>query len=225
MTPAASIEPRIEHVVVLMLENRSFDHMLGFLPHPDPTFIGLQAGGYHNVAADGSIFPATNDGEPGDAAPDHSHAGVLEQVSGYGDVTTNGGFIRSYASTPGNAAAGPRVMRCLDSITRLPVLARLATEFAVCDSWFSSVPGERGAFGTCGGSAPPGWTDYSGANARSRTGSSCRRSKRMYVPTTCPRTRSSSRPICACRARPEKPTASILITTAPTPPTSTPGSG
>jgi phospholipase C len=26
----------IEHVVVLMLENRSFDHLLGYVPHPDP---------------------------------------------------------------------------------------------------------------------------------------------------------------------------------------------
>ena len=34
----------IEHVVVLMLENRSFDHLLGFLDHPDPRFEGLLHG-------------------------------------------------------------------------------------------------------------------------------------------------------------------------------------
>jgi phospholipase C len=31
----------IAHVVVLMLENRSYDHLLGYVPHPDPAFDGL----------------------------------------------------------------------------------------------------------------------------------------------------------------------------------------
>jgi phospholipase C len=137
-----SVDPRIEHVVVLMLENRSFDHMLGFLPHADQSFRGLQAGGFHNMSADGVAIPATNDGDPSDAAPDHSHAGVLEQISGYGDVPANGGFVRSYASASGDPAAGVKVMLCLDSLRRCPVLAQLAKEFAVCDAWFSSVPGE-----------------------------------------------------------------------------------
>jgi hypothetical protein len=35
----------IEHVVVLCLENRSFDQMLGFLDHLDPKFGGLLHGG------------------------------------------------------------------------------------------------------------------------------------------------------------------------------------
>ena len=33
----------IEHVVVLMYENRSFDHMLGLLDHPDPAFPRIRA--------------------------------------------------------------------------------------------------------------------------------------------------------------------------------------
>jgi phospholipase C len=137
-----STDPRIKHVVVLMLENRSFDHMLGFLPHADPTFDGLRAGGFHNIAADGSLVRATSDGEPGEAAPDHSHAGVLEQIAGFGDVPANGGFVRSYASVAGDAMTGAKVMRCLDSERSCAVLAQLAQEFAVCDAWFSSVPGE-----------------------------------------------------------------------------------
>ncbi|MGE5765084.1 MAG: alkaline phosphatase family protein, partial [Mycobacterium leprae] len=31
----------VDHVVVLVLENRSFDHMLGYLEHPSPAFDGL----------------------------------------------------------------------------------------------------------------------------------------------------------------------------------------
>jgi phospholipase C len=33
-------------------------------------------------------------------------------------------------------------MRCLDPRRHAPVLAYLAEQFAVCDMWFSSVPGE-----------------------------------------------------------------------------------
>jgi len=40
-------QERIEHIIVLMMENRSFDHLLGFLPHPDPDYPGL-GGGEHS---------------------------------------------------------------------------------------------------------------------------------------------------------------------------------
>ncbi len=40
MVPASALtgdeSSRLAHVVVLMLENRSFDHVLGFLDHPRP---------------------------------------------------------------------------------------------------------------------------------------------------------------------------------------------
>jgi phospholipase C len=136
-----SVEPRIEHVVVLMLENRSFDHLLGFLSHTDPSFNGLQAG-FHNVSSAGVSIPVTREGDPGDAAPDHSHAGVLLQLSGFGDIAAMGGFVRSYESLSGDPSSAAKVMGCLDPYRHAPVLAHLAEQFAVCDSWFSSVPGE-----------------------------------------------------------------------------------
>ena len=137
----SSTDPRIEHVIVLMLENRSFDHMLGFLSHTDPTFAGLGAGGHHNVSTSGEAIQATNDGQPDLADPDHSHDGVDLQLEGYGDVPFNGGFVRSYEQRA-NQNDARRVMQCLDPESRCPVLAKLAKEFAVCDAWFSSVPGE-----------------------------------------------------------------------------------
>ena len=95
----SSTEPRIEHVVVLMLENRSFDHMLGFLPHPDATFAGLGPRTHQNVGASGVPIWATNDGRPDTADPDHSNAGVLAQIAGFADVPEMGGFVRSYEGT------------------------------------------------------------------------------------------------------------------------------
>ncbi len=146
-----SRSPRIEHVVVLMLENRSFDHLLGFLNHSDPAFDGLRPASHHNDDSHGAHIPATDDGVPSGLDPDHSHEGALRQLASFGDVAHNGGFVHDYeewiAQQPKDkawvkhASAGD-VMRGLDSRTRCPVLATLALEFAVCQRWFSSVPGE-----------------------------------------------------------------------------------
>ena len=137
----ATSEERIEHVIVLMLENRSFDHMLGYLDHPDKKLDGLRFGTYYNESKSNQRFDVSPTGRPDLADPDHSHGGVLMQLGGFGDVPPNGGFVRSYEAHQGPAAAGA-VMQCLDPNRYCPVLAQLATEFAVCDAWFCSVPGE-----------------------------------------------------------------------------------
>ncbi|HKR70513.1 MAG TPA: alkaline phosphatase family protein [Streptosporangiaceae bacterium] len=166
----------IEHVVVLCLENRSFDHMLGFLQHPSNDFNGLLQGGpYTNMGWDGhSRVPVTAKAKrvlP--FGPDHSHDAVMEQLSvkGRGPArrATNDGFVTSYerkarglapaqlggvlgpvlnsmqqrkqAAAPKAKGRGPLVMLCQDP-DQVPVLSKLALEFAVCDQWFCSVPGE-----------------------------------------------------------------------------------
>src|SRR5215468_2341371 len=49
-------DPRIRHIVVLMLENRSFDHMLGLLTPEIPGLRGVAAGQYVNEGADGARY-------------------------------------------------------------------------------------------------------------------------------------------------------------------------
>src|SRR5205823_14763777 len=46
-------------------------------------------------------------------------------------------------SAPGDkpSAQPDRIMRCFDTARQLPVLYQLASEFALCDQWFSSLPG------------------------------------------------------------------------------------
>ena len=165
----------IDHVVVLVLENRSFDHMLGFLRHPDRRFEGLAGSGpYDNPGWDGgprvAATPAAKAVLP--FGPDHSHDAVMAQLgatgSGAGRTVTNQGFVSSYErkgrglaqATFGGFLAplirllgiggkpavvvegrGPLVMLC-QAPDQVPVLSRLALEFAVCDHWFCSVPGE-----------------------------------------------------------------------------------
>src|SRR5674536_10005 len=68
---------KIDHVIALVLENRSFDHLLGYLDHSQAErFDGLRQGGpYTNPGwANGPAVPASSTGKrvlPVD--PDHSH--------------------------------------------------------------------------------------------------------------------------------------------------------
>jgi phospholipase C len=48
---------------------------------------------------------------------------------------------RKQESAPAASGRGPLVMLCQDP-AQVPVLSRLALDFAVCDQWFCSVPGE-----------------------------------------------------------------------------------
>lgn len=165
----------IEHVVVLCLENRSFDHMLGYLEHPDPRFEGLRGDGpYDNVGWDGGPRIAATDQAKRvlPVGPDHSHDAVMEQLGLANNKKprhpTNQGFVTSYercgrglAARPIGGFLGPLVGRLFGAkpggpVTvgrgplamlaqapeQVPVLATLALEFAVCDHWFCSVPGE-----------------------------------------------------------------------------------
>jgi phospholipase C len=159
----------IQHVVVLVLENRSFDHMLGLLDHPNPDFDGLRGRHSNPAWPQGEEVVASGGAKavlPVD--PDHSHDAVMEQLALRGGRPTNQGFVASYEkkgqgiSSPsfggllaplvnwwkGRGAApksivgrGPLIMRCQEP-ERVPVLSRLALEYAVCTRWFCSVPGE-----------------------------------------------------------------------------------
>ncbi|HEX4754612.1 MAG TPA: alkaline phosphatase family protein [Candidatus Dormibacteraeota bacterium] len=102
MNPRAAVpgqEHAIEHVIVVALENRSFDHMLGFLDHPDPAFERLtQDGRYANPGWDGGpLVPTSPNAEPVlPIGPDHSHDGVIEQLGlDAGGQPTNQGFVTS----------------------------------------------------------------------------------------------------------------------------------
>src|SRR5262245_66596570 len=59
---AEKSDPRIRHIVVLMLENRSFDHMLGLLAPEVPGLGGVSLGEYGNVGIGGARYALT-DGE------------------------------------------------------------------------------------------------------------------------------------------------------------------
>jgi len=147
--------PPIEHVFVLMLENRSFDHMLGFsgITGTDPvtgkpTSLAGLTGDESNAYA-GVSYPVTEGADwsmPRD--PNHELQDTVVQLCGpakrfvkgqpYPPID-NSGFVVEWAAAGGFAQPG-EIMKCY-AADQLPVLNALAREFAVCDGWHSSMPG------------------------------------------------------------------------------------
>src|SRR6266481_929001 len=146
----------IKHIFVLMLENRSFDHMLGFsgitgtdAKTGQPTAIEGMTGSESNQVGDQVYGVVTGAADVMGTGPAHNFLDVLEQLCGadatytsgqaYPTQITNSGFASSYESLAGPGSGG-EAMKCFAS-DRLPVLNALAREFVVCDHWFSSMPG------------------------------------------------------------------------------------
>lgn len=153
---AGTGQAQIEHVVVLMLENRSFDHMLGFLAPNDTRYEQLDPDAHYNLVdpkdPTSHKIGVSADGIPAlPVDPDHSHEGALQQLGYFpGSPGPNSGFVANYRRKAGRevVSAGERagvdvgsiVMRCLTP-EKVPALSTLAREFALCTRWFSSVPG------------------------------------------------------------------------------------
>ena len=132
---------KVEHIVVLMLENRSFDHMLGYLSlegaRSDIDGLRAEFANEHN----GRRYPIYHLDTTAIADdPDHSAASVDLQIGG----GAMNGFVTSFADTlarRGIKDGDPARVMGYYSAPDVPVYDHLAREFAVCDRWFSSVPG------------------------------------------------------------------------------------
>lgn len=150
-TAAGAGADNIEHVVVLMLENRSFDQMLGGMRRINDKVEGVKLNGepYINDAGDGRVIAQKPVAEyvVGNMRDlDHEHQATLEQLGS--DAKPMSGFVKSYLKRYPEASAAEleQVMAYFPfdknpSGDKLPALHTLARHFAVCDHWFSSMPG------------------------------------------------------------------------------------
>jgi phospholipase C len=163
----STILPQIQHVVVLMNENRSLDHLLGWifaessptqvLPSgSSPSYDGLLANTYSNSAA------GVNDGAPVYASngttqwtegsttiqewfvpspdPGEEFDHVTTQVFNGGANADMSGFLSDYL-TQYNGSGVEQIMQAY-STSQLPIISTLAQSFAVSDAWFASVPSQ-----------------------------------------------------------------------------------
>ncbi|HEX6967251.1 MAG TPA: alkaline phosphatase family protein [Micromonosporaceae bacterium] len=141
----------IEHVVILMMENRSFDHFLGWLPGAD---------GRHDMkfvsAVDGNTYPnyplAPDFQGCGYSDPDHSWEGWL--------VQHNNGKMNGFLQRPTTPANNPGVKLAAantfpigyytnfnrdgsrKALPDLPVIGALAEHYTTLDRYFCSFAGE-----------------------------------------------------------------------------------
>ncbi len=132
----------IQHIVVLMLENRSFDHLLGMRNAADSRIDGPPPGAFNYVdpCSQRERLPAQGPAAPALAFdPPHEFAEVKEQVDGpTACPAPMSGFGAAAARVSG--AAPQQVMDCFLP-RQLPVFSALADEFAVFNYWYSSMPG------------------------------------------------------------------------------------
>jgi phospholipase C len=141
----------VEHIVILMMENRSFDHFLSWLPGAD---------GHHNrtfkSAVDGNTYPnyplAPDFQGCGYSDPDHSWEGWL--------VQHNHGKLDGFLQRPTAPADNPGVKLAAantfpigyytnlnpngtrKALPDLPVIGALAEQYATLDRYFCSFAGE-----------------------------------------------------------------------------------
>lgn len=142
---------QIKRIVVVMMENRSFDSLLGYQSlqefgkrevngiQDDPVWAARAASIYN-----GNPFsPWHNDDPfssmPGD--PPHERKPIEVQMNRQGDGTFGmNGYVTNYATVcPVNPGDKPPVMGYFTP-AEAPVSSFLADNFAVCDHWFSALP-------------------------------------------------------------------------------------
>jgi phospholipase C len=121
-TPA---ESGIEHIVVVMMENRSFDHILGWLPGADGRQAGLKYPDSSGVLQ--STYPLDTYIGCGHPDPDHSYQGGRDEyndgkMNGWLQTTTNDIFCIGYYTE-----------------ADLPFFSAFARNYTTLDQYFPSI--------------------------------------------------------------------------------------
>ncbi len=152
----------IKHIFVLMMENRSFDHLLGFsgikgtdTQTGQPSSAEVLSGDETNSNTDAPAPQPTYrvDQSAGDTTVGkhdvlHQFSDVTVQLCGTEHLQLNGapypavdnsGFVTDYAAFGDKTNPG-EPMRCFAE-KYVPILSQLAREFVLCDHWHSSMAG------------------------------------------------------------------------------------
>jgi phospholipase C len=143
-TTLAAGSPKINNVVVLMLENRPFDHIFGWAS--DTLKVNGLTGKEFNYAdvrntSSEKVFVNNKCPYINDCDPSHGTSATTFKVFAGGDGSSeasNGGFAAYEASS--------KALNYCDVMSgfppeKLPVINSLASEFAVMDRFFASHPG------------------------------------------------------------------------------------
>jgi phospholipase C len=148
---------KIDTIIIVMMENRSFDHMLGYLSLPDygrTDVEGLRYKANSNPPVWDSEFvvpgpytpfrmPDPKAPLPNNTDPPHERRPYIEKQLGVPDsdgVYPMNGFVQSYdGKISVNGADQPVVMGYFTG-EDLPTTHVFAENFLICDHWFSAIP-------------------------------------------------------------------------------------
>uniref|UniRef100_A0A5B7B6P2 Putative non-specific phospholipase C3-like isoform X1 n=1 Tax=Davidia involucrata TaxID=16924 RepID=A0A5B7B6P2_DAVIN len=139
----------IKTVVVLVQENRSFDHMLGWMKSLNPEIDGVTGTESNPISTSDPNSTRINYGDQSlhvEPDPGHSFEAIHEQV--FGEPWTDSSSSKNLSPTmEGFAQQAESVEKGLSEIVMngfkpgsVPVFKKLVSEFAVCDRWFASLP-------------------------------------------------------------------------------------
>jgi len=157
----------IEHVVVLMLENRSFDNLLGWLydpanpapfnQKPPANFEGVYGKDLSNPTTAGHNVPVGKGTDVTAPFPDPGEPFQDVYAQMYGQERTlyakdvpsqppgacnMKGFVYNYElKNAGNLPNAATIMNCFTPAA-VPVLSSLALFYGLCDHWFASIPSQ-----------------------------------------------------------------------------------
>ncbi|KAB2021346.1 hypothetical protein ES319_D07G132800v1 [Gossypium barbadense] len=136
----------IKTIVVLVMENRSFDHMLGWMKKINPQINGVDGTEWNPLSTtdpNSKKLFFQNQAQFVDPDPGHSFQAIREQIFGSNDTSANpppmNGFAQQAYSMDPSTTMSQNVMNGFDP-EMVAVYKSLVSEFAVFDRWFASVP-------------------------------------------------------------------------------------
>ncbi len=131
---------RIKTVVIAMMENRSFDHILGYLGLPDsghPLATRIEGIQHANVYYAHDTYPPRPITSPSlDPDPPHEREDIAIQINSLAGPMR--GFVESYRDHYPDADVGRVMEYCTNAY--LPSTDFLARNFTICDNWFACLP-------------------------------------------------------------------------------------
>jgi phospholipase C len=146
---ADELRKSVDTIVVVILENRSFDHVLGHLRSPlygkrtDVEGIeDVDNADYLNENNDGQgIAPFWTEDRPLDSDLPHDPEAVAKQLahSGVTGSYVMTGFVKAFEDEFHTAVSKPAVMGLLRP-DDVPATGKLAAQYTVCDNWFACIP-------------------------------------------------------------------------------------
>jgi phospholipase C len=131
---------RVQNVVITMLENRSFDHVLGYLGLPDSghplagRIEGIQHAQTYYAHDTYQPRPITSPSLTPD--PPHERENIDQQINSI--LGPMHGFAQCYGASSPDADQGRVMEYCVNRY--LPSTDFLARNFAICDNWFACLP-------------------------------------------------------------------------------------